>query len=71
SAAEVELGAIERAMVRAIGTGAATVDELVGILGEPVATVLGGITLLELRGVVTGAYGRYRLAGRHVAAEVA
>ncbi len=71
SAAEVELGAIERAMVRAIGTGAATVDELVAILGEPVATVLGGLTLLELRGVVSGAYGRYRLAGRHVDREVA
>jgi DNA processing protein len=67
----VPLGAIERGLVRALGRGAATVDELVAAVREPVATVLGGLTLLESRGVVSGAYGRYRLAGLHAGTEVA
>ena len=67
----VPLGAIERSLVRALGRGAATVDELVGAVREPVATVLGGLTLLESRGFVSGDDGRYRLAGRHAATEVA
>jgi DNA processing protein len=65
------LGTIERGLVRALARGAATVDELVAAVREPVATVLGGLTLLESRGVVSGAYGRYRLAGRHAGTEVA
>jgi len=68
---EVGLGPVERRIVGTLGRGAATVDELVAAVGEPVATVLGGITLLELRGVVAGAYGRYRLSGRLTGREVA
>ena len=65
------LGSVERRSVARLGRGAATVDELVAAVGEPVATVLGGITLLELRGIVAGAYGRYRLSGRLTGSEVA
>jgi DNA processing protein len=68
---EVGLGSVERRIVATLGRGAATVDELVAAVGEPVATVLGGITLLEVRGVVAGAYGRYRLSGRLTGSEVA
>jgi len=61
---QVELGQVERSLVRALVGGAATADDLVGSTGQPVATVLGGLTLLEMRGLVTGAYGRYRLAAQ-------
>ncbi len=59
-----ELGAVERSLVDRLRIGPATVDELVGASGLAVATVLGGLTLLEIRGLVSGAYGRYHLAGR-------
>ena len=62
--AQVELGTVERAIVRALADGGATTDDLVRSTRQPVATILGGLTLLEMRGLVTGAYGRYRLAGR-------
>jgi hypothetical protein len=39
------------------------VDELVAISDLPVAAVLASLTLLEARGLVVGAYGRYRPAG--------
>jgi DNA processing protein len=64
--AQVELGVVERDIVRALEAGATTADELVHAARQPVATVLGAITLLEMRGFVTAAYGRYRLAGRAV-----
>jgi DNA processing protein len=70
-AVEVELGAVERSLVGALAAGASTTDDLVGALREPVATVLGGITLLEMRGLVVSAYGRHRLSGRLAGAEVA
>ncbi|MGZ6339711.1 MAG: DprA-like winged helix domain-containing protein, partial [Candidatus Limnocylindrales bacterium] len=59
-----ELGVAERATALALVTGRATVDELVAALGLPVATVLGTLTLLEMRGLARSAYGRYRPAGR-------
>ena len=59
---QVGLGTVERALVRALGDGAATADDLVRVAQEPIATVLGGLTLLEMRGLVTAAYGRYHLA---------
>jgi DNA processing protein len=71
TSAEVELGLIERALVAALTRGASTTDDLVRSTGQPVATVLGALTLLEMRGLVTVAYGRHRLAGRLAGAAVA
>ena len=71
SSAEVELGLIERALVAALARGATTTDELARSTGQPVATILGALTLLEMRGLVTVAYGRHRLAGRLAGAAVA
>jgi len=62
--AHVELGSVERALADALADGASTTDELVRTVRQPVATVLGGITVLEMRGLVVSAYGRHRLAGR-------
>ena len=59
-----ELGSTERRIAEALVEGRATADELVAATALPVATVLGALTLLEMRGLVTGAYGRYRPAGR-------
>lgn len=59
-----ELGVTERLVAEALITGRATVDELVAACDLPVASVLGVLTLLEMRGLVIGAYGRYQPAGR-------
>ena len=59
-----ELGATERLVAEALVAGRATVDELVAASDLPVASVLGVLTLLEMRGLVVGAYGRYQPAGR-------
>ena len=69
--AEVELGLVERALVSAMTRGATTTDELSRATGQPVATILGALTLLEMRGLVSVAYGRHRLAGRLAGAAVA
>jgi DNA processing protein len=69
--AEVELGLVERALVTALARGATTTDELARATGQPVATILGALTLLEMRGLVSVAYGRHRLAGRLAGAAVA
>jgi DNA processing protein len=69
--AEVELGLVERALVNALARGATTTDELARATGQPVATILGALTLLEMRGLVSVAYGRHRLAGRLAGAAVA
>lgn len=58
------LGTVEAAVAAALVDGATTLDELAArVEGNP-ATLLGAITLLEIRGLVVGAYGRYRPAGR-------
>ena len=62
------LGPAEGAVARGLAAGSATVDDLARISGLPVATVLGTLTVLELRGLVTGGGGRYRLAGALAAA---
>jgi DNA processing protein len=67
--AHVELSTIERALADALTEGASTTDDLVHAVRQPVATVLGGITVLEMRGLVVSAYGRHRLAGRLAGAE--
>jgi DNA processing protein len=54
----VELGPTARAVGAALVAGQGSLDELVA------ATVLGAITLLELRGLATTTYGRYRAAGQ-------
>jgi DNA processing protein len=69
--AEVELGLVERSLVAALARGATTTDELARATGQPVATILGALTLLEMRGLVSVAYGRHRLAGRLAGTAVA
>ena len=63
-----EAGEIERAIGLRLVAGPCTVDELVAAEDLPVATVLGGLTLLEMRGFVQGSYGRYVAAGPLLAA---
>jgi len=60
----IELGPTAREVARALLATRGTLDELVAATGHEVATVLGVITLLELRGLATTTYGRYRAAGR-------
>jgi hypothetical protein len=48
----------------ALVNGNGTLDDLVGATGHESATVLGTITLLEMAGLATSTYGRYRAAGR-------
>ncbi len=67
-AALVELGGTAAGIGRHVVAGRVTVDELVAVSGLPVATVLSALTLLEARGLVHGAYGRYRPAGLLAAA---
>lgn len=57
------LGATEGVIAGLLADGATTVDELAGAAGLPVATILSTLTLLEIRGLVLDAYGRYRPAG--------
>ena len=57
------LGTTEGRVARALGAGLATVDELVAATNLPVAAVLAALSMLETRGLVVGAYGRYRPAG--------
>ena len=64
----IELGPTARDVGAALVAGRGSLDELVAATGQPPATVLGAITLLELRGLATTTYGRYRAAGRLAAA---
>ena len=57
------LGPAERAVAGVLLDGSATVDDLAGSAGLSVAIVLSTLTILELRGLVTAAGGRYRLGG--------
>jgi DNA processing protein len=65
----VEVGEVERRIALELVAGRATVDELVGATDLETATVLGALTMLELRGLVASAYGRYRPAGRLLTSE--
>ena len=60
----IELGATARDVGAALVAGHGSLDELVATTGHEPATVLGAITLLELRGLATTTYGRYRAAGQ-------
>ncbi|MDQ3128992.1 MAG: DNA-processing protein DprA, partial [Chloroflexota bacterium] len=60
----IEVGPTAGAVGRALVAGDGSLDELVDSTGLEPATVLGAITLLELRGLATSTYGRYRASGR-------
>lgn len=60
----LELGPTARDVGTAIALGGGSLDELVRTTGHAPATILSVITLLELRGLATSTYGRYRAAGR-------
>ena len=55
----LDLGPVERCLLERLERGPATVDDLVVAAAVPVAAVLGALTLLEIRGLASGAYGRY------------
>lgn len=59
-----DLGASERLVAVALVAGDTTVDDLVAATDLPVASVLGCLTMLEMRGLVVDAMGRYRPIGR-------
>jgi DNA processing protein len=67
----IELGAGARAIATALVEGRGTLDDLVAATGFQPATALGALTILELRGLATSAYGRYRAAGRLLASDPA
>ena len=62
------LGPAEAAVAHALLDGSAPVDDLARTSGLAVASILGTLTVLELRGLVTSGGGRYRLAGALAAA---
>lgn len=57
------LGPVERTLAEALVHGPATADNLAARTSLPGAAILSALTLLELRGLVTGSYGRYTPAG--------
>lgn len=57
------LGAVERSLAELLIAGPATADELARGTSLASAALLSALTLLELRGLVTSSYGRYRPAG--------
>jgi DNA processing protein len=63
------LRAAERNVAAALIDGFDTVDELVASTDLPVGAVLAALTLLEGRGLVVAAYGRYRASGLLAGAE--
>jgi DNA processing protein len=68
TAALVELGDVPRRVAEEILRGRTTTDEIVSSTRYPVATVLTALTVLEARGLVVDAYGRYRPVG-HLATQ--
>jgi hypothetical protein len=58
------LGPTVRQVAVALTDGHTSIDELVAATGHAPAPVLGAITVLEMRGLATSTYGRYRAAGR-------
>jgi DNA processing protein len=57
------LGSVERSIAESLSGGPATADELAARAGLSGGAILSALTLLELRGLVVGAYGRYMPAG--------
>jgi predicted Rossmann fold nucleotide-binding protein DprA/Smf involved in DNA uptake len=64
----MELGPTARTVGIALASGHGSLDDLVLATGFEPATVLGAITLLELRGLALSTLGRYRAAGSLAAA---
>jgi DNA processing protein len=62
-AAIATLGPVERAIAEQLAAGPATADQLAGRTSLASAAILSALTLLELRGLVTAAYGRYAPSG--------
>ncbi len=60
----LELGTLEATLAALVTKGVSSADGLVSATGLPIASVLSGLTLLEMHGLVTTAYGRYRPSGR-------
>jgi DNA processing protein len=58
-----DLGEVPRRIAAELLDGRTTADELVATTGLPIAAVLTALTLLEQRGLVVDAYGRYRPSG--------
>jgi DNA processing protein len=57
------LGPVERAVAVRLTAGPATADDLAACCNLASAAILSALTLLELRGLAVGAYGRYMAAG--------
>jgi DNA processing protein len=58
-----DLGDVPRRIAAELLEGRTTADELVASTALPIASVLTALTLLEPRGLVVDAYGRYRPSG--------
>jgi DNA processing protein len=67
----IELGATAAGVARELVAGRTTLDELVAATGHAPATILGAVTILELRDLATSTYGRFRPAGRLASVEPA
>lgn len=63
AAALATLAPVERSLAEILACGSATADELARRTSLASASILSALTLLELRGFVTSAYGRYSPAG--------
>ncbi|MGA3056871.1 MAG: DNA-processing protein DprA [Candidatus Limnocylindrales bacterium] len=63
AAAMASLGPVERLLAECLVQGPATADDLAARTSLPGAAILSALTLLELRGFVSGSYGRYIPAG--------
>lgn len=57
------LAPVERSVAELLTGGPATADDLAVQSGLTGAAILSALTLLELRGLVVGSYGRYMPAG--------
>lgn len=71
NASAQQLGITEAVIAGSLIAGNATVDELVAATDLPIATVLSALTLLQRRGMVLGAHGRYRPGGTLVGEQTA
>jgi DNA processing protein len=63
AAALASLGPVERAVAERVAAGPTTADEIAGATHLSGTVVLSALTLLELRGLVVGSWGRYVAAG--------
>jgi predicted Rossmann fold nucleotide-binding protein DprA/Smf involved in DNA uptake len=57
------LAPVERSVAELLSAGPATADDLASGAGLSGAAILSALTLLELRGLVVGSYGRHMPSG--------